>query len=96
MYLLCLFCVFRDLDNGTDRLLQPPPPSLALDHWTEVRSRDYNLSVEIKKRRWQVFCASEWPTFDVGWPPEGTFDLTVIFEVKAVVFQDKPGSHLDQ
>ena len=32
----------------------------------------------------------------MGWPPEGTFDLTIIFEVKAVVFQDEPGSHLDQ
>ena len=72
------------------------PLSLTLDHWSEIRSRAHNLSVEIKKGPWRTFCASEWPTFDVGWPPEGTFDLTVIFEVKAVVFQDKPGSHLDQ
>ena len=49
-----------------------------------------------RKGPWHTFYASEWPTFDVGWPPEGTFDLTVIFEVKAIVFQDEPGSHLDQ
>jgi hypothetical protein len=72
------------------------PLSLTLDYWTEVRSRAHNLSVEIKKGPWQTFCASEWPTFDVGLPPEGTFDLTVIFEIKAVFFQDEPGSHLDQ
>lgn len=72
------------------------PLSLTLDHWSEIRSRAHNLSVEIKKGPWRTFCASEWPTFDVGWPPEGTFDLTVIFEVKAIVFQDGPGSHPDQ
>lgn len=72
------------------------PLSLTLDHWSEIRSRAHNLSVEIKKGPWRTFCASEWPTFDVGWPSEGTFDLTVIFEVKAIVFQDEPGSHLDQ
>lgn len=71
------------------------PLSLTLDHWTEVKTRAHNLSVEIKKGRWQTFCASEWPSFKVGWPPEGTFDLTVIFAVKHLVFQ-KPGGHPDQ
>ena len=85
---LCLFCVFR----GTGRTVTTPL-SLTLDHWTEVRSRAHNLSVEIKKGPWQTFCISEWPAFDVGWPPEGTFDLTLIFEVKAIVFQNGPGSH---
>lgn len=66
------------------------PLSLTLDHWTEVKTRAHNLSVEVKKGRWQTFCASEWPSFKVGWPPEGTFDLTVIFAVKHLVFQ-KPG-----
>ena len=32
----------------------------------------------------------------VGWPPEGTFDLIIIFEIKAIVFQEGPGSHPDQ
>jgi hypothetical protein len=70
--------------------------SLTLDHWTEVRSRAHNLSVEIKKGPWQTFCASDWPAFDVGWPQEGTFNLTLIFEVKALVFQTRPGSYPDQ
>ena len=88
---LCLFCVFR----GTGRTVTTPL-SLTLDHWTEVRSRAHNLSVEIKKGPWQTFCASEWPTFNVKWSLEGTFGLTLIFEVKAIVFQSRPGSHLDQ
>lgn len=72
------------------------PLSLTLDHWTEVRTRAHNLSIEIKKGPWQTFCASEWPTFEVSWPPEGTFDLTLILEIKAIVFQNGPGSHPDQ
>ena len=55
------------------------PLSLMLDHWTEVRTRAHNLSVEVKKRLWQTFCISEWPTFNVGWPPEGTFDLSPLY-----------------
>ena len=88
---LCLFCVFR----GTGRTVTTPL-SLTLDHWTEVRSRAHNLSVEIKKGPWQTFGASEWSTFNVKWSLEGTFGLTLIFEVKAIVFQRGPGSHRDQ
>ena len=29
----------------------------------------------------------EWPTFDVGWPSEGTFDLPVLFAVRATVYR---------
>lgn len=72
------------------------PISFTLDRWTEVRTRAYNLAVEVKKGLWQTFCASEWLTFDVVRPPEGIFDLTIIFEVKATVFQKGLGSHPDQ
>ncbi|XP_020935532.1 uncharacterized protein LOC102158723 [Sus scrofa] len=72
------------------------PLSLTLDHWTEVRSRAHNLSVQVKKGPWQTFCASEWPTFDVGWPSEGTFNSEIILAVKAIIFQTGPGSHPDQ
>ena len=39
---------------------------------------------------------SEWPTFDVGWPQEGTFHLPIILQVKTVIFRDKPDGHSDQ
>ncbi|XP_062954296.1 uncharacterized protein LOC134378931 [Cynocephalus volans] len=71
------------------------PLSLTLDHWKDVKTRAHNLSMEIKKGKWQTFCSSEWPTFGVGWPPEGTFDLSVIFAVKKIVFQEI-GGHPDQ
>ncbi|KAK1328778.1 hypothetical protein QTO34_010933 [Cnephaeus nilssonii] len=72
------------------------PLSLTLDHWTEVKGRGCDLSVEIKKGPWRTFCSSEWPTFNIGWPAEGTFDLSVIFAVKEIVFQKEPGAHQDQ
>ena len=32
----------------------------------------------------------------IGWPPEGSLDLTVISAIKDIVFQKGPGSHPDQ
>lgn len=54
------------------------------------------MSVQVKKGPWWMFCSSEWTTFGVGWPPEGTFDATIISSVKSLVFQPGPGSHPDQ
>ena len=79
---LCLFCVFR----GTGRTVTTPL-SLTLDHWTEVRSRAHNLSVEIKKGPWQTFCASEWPAFNVKWSLEGTFGLLLSLKLKPLFFR---------
>ena len=70
-------------------------PSLTLDHCTEVRSRAHNLSVEIKKDL-GIFLYLQVADFNVKWSLQGTFGLTLIFEVKAIVFQSRPGSHLDQ
>lgn len=53
-------------------------------------------TVEVKKKKWQTFCSSEWPMFGVGWPPIGTFNLDVICAVKDIIFQREPGSHPDQ
>jgi hypothetical protein len=72
------------------------PLSLTKDHWTDIRARGQNLSVIVKKKPWLTFCSSEWPAFGVGWPPKGTFDLPTIRAIKAVVFQEGPGSHPDQ
>ncbi|XP_058387550.1 uncharacterized protein LOC131398241 [Diceros bicornis minor] len=91
---LFLFVTWTSFDGMGQTMTTPL--SLTLDHWTEVRARAHELSVEIKKGRWQTFCTSEWPSLNVGWPPEGTFNLTVILAVRAIVFQERPGSHPDQ
>ncbi|XP_066889621.1 uncharacterized protein [Kogia breviceps] len=72
------------------------PLSLTLSHWTEVKSRAHNLSVEVRKGRWQTLCTSEWPTFQTGWPPEGSFMLDQIRLVKSRVFNTGPHGHPDQ
>ena len=61
-----------------------------------MKHRVHNLSVEVQKRPWQTFCTSEQPTLDAEWPPEVTFDLSIILAAKDIVFQGGQGEHLDQ
>lgn len=72
------------------------PLSLTLDHCSEVLGRACNESVKVKKKKWQTFCSSEWPTFQVCWPWDRTFNLDTILQVKARVFQAGPHRHPDQ
>jgi hypothetical protein len=71
------------------------PLTLTQNHWTDIKTRAHNLSVEVKKGPWKTFCTSKWPTFSVGWPSQGTFSLPVILAVKRVIFQTA-GGHPDQ
>lgn len=71
---------------------QTTPLSLMFSHFSNIRERAYNLNTDIRREKFQTYCMSEWPTFDVGWPREGTFHL----QVKAVIFRNKPDSHPDQ
>ena len=57
--------------------------------------RAHDLSVEIKRNKLITFCSAEWPTFHVGWPSEGTFDLGTVHQVRDIVFRPRIG-HPDQ
>ncbi|KAK1346846.1 hypothetical protein QTO34_000706 [Cnephaeus nilssonii] len=70
---------------------QTTPLSIMIDHFKEVKGRASNLSVEVRKGRWQTFCSRELPTFSVGWPLEGTFDLPTIHRVRDIISQPKKG-----
>lgn len=72
------------------------PLTLTLQHWKDVQEVANNQSAEIKKKKWVTFCSTEWPTFNVGWPQGGTFDLNIIFQVKAKVMDPGPHGHPDQ
>ncbi|XP_073649783.1 uncharacterized protein [Tursiops truncatus] len=72
------------------------PLSVTLSYWTEVRARAHKFSVEVKKGKWQTLCASEWPTFQIGWPPEGSFLLDKIKLLKSKIFNIDPHGHPDQ
>ncbi|KAM4887236.1 uncharacterized protein RHO17_020285 isoform 1-T1 [Thomomys bottae] len=72
------------------------PLSLTLQHWKEVRTIASNQSVEVRKNKWMTLCSSEWPTFGVNWPLDGTFYLTIILQVKSKVMNPGPHGHPDQ
>ena len=72
------------------------PLSLTLGHWKEVKDRANNLSGEVKRKKWQALCSSEWPTLGVGWPQDGTFNIDCILQVKERVFDAGPQGHPDQ
>ena len=58
------------------------PLSLMIDHFSDVRARAYNLSLLVTKSKLITFFSAEWPTYQVGWPPEGTFQPSIIQVVK--------------
>ena len=64
----------------------PTPLSLVTDNFKEVKMHAHDLSVEIKRNKLITFCSSEWPTFHVGWPSEGTSDLGTVHRVRDIIF----------
>ena len=56
------------------------------------RARGYG-SVQLDPELLRTLCQLEWLTFGVGWPAEGTFDLPVLFAVRATVYR---APHPDQ
>lgn len=84
-----------DLQKGHYGQTQATPLSIMIDHFKEVRGRAIDLSMEVWKGQWQTFCSSKWPIFNVGWLPEGTFDLPIICWVRDVISRPEKG-HLDQ
>ena len=72
------------------------PLSIMTDHFSNFKSKAQNLSVLVKKSKLRTLCSSEWPIFQVGWPPEGTFGLPVIRAVKKRIMAPDPRGHPDQ
>lgn len=66
------------------RQTESTPLNILVNYWREVRERGENLSVVVKKGSLVTLCSSEWPTFGIGWPSVGTFDLQVIKAVKSL------------
>ena len=48
---------------------------LDCEWWNFPRFRGQDPSVDVG--RLETSCTSEWPTFGVGWPPEGTLNLGI-------------------
>ena len=92
---LCVFVlspVFYPVIMGQET---STPLSLMTDDFSDFKSRAQSLSVLVKKSKLITFCSAEWPTFHVGWPSEGTFDLGTVHQVRDIIFRPRIG-HLDQ
>ena len=72
------------------------PLSLMINHFSDFKSRAQNLALLVKKSQLVTFCSTEWPTFNVGWPQEGTFNPQIIQAVKERVLSPSPAGHPDQ
>ena len=66
------------------------------DHFSDVRARAYDLSLLVTKSKLITFCSAEWPNFQVGWPPEETFQPSIIRAVKEKVMAPDPWGHPSQ
>ncbi|XP_058547615.1 uncharacterized protein LOC131489644, partial [Neofelis nebulosa] len=63
---------------GYPQALQTPSQRVVPEADRDVRTRGQNLSLDIRRGKLITLCHSEWPTFGVGWPTEGTFCLPII------------------
>ena len=72
------------------------PLSLMTDRFLDVRARAHNLSLLVNKSKLITFCSAEWPAFQVGWPPEGTFQPSIIQAVKEKIMAPDPWGHPDR
>ena len=87
---VCLCCLLIDqrlIDSGTmgQRPSSPTPLSLMTEYFKEVKKGARDLSVKIKTDKLITFCSTEWPSFHVGWPSEGTFDLETAHRVRDII-----------
>ena len=71
------------------------PLPLMIDNFSDVRARVYNLLLLVTKSKLITFYSPEWPTFQVGWPPEGT-QPSIIQVVKEKVMAPDPWGHPSQ
>uniref|UniRef100_A0A673T755 CCHC-type domain-containing protein n=1 Tax=Suricata suricatta TaxID=37032 RepID=A0A673T755_SURSU len=81
---------------GQNQSKASSPLSLLLSHFKEVQARGHNLSLDIRKSKLVILCRSEWPTFNVRWPPEGTFSLPIITKVRHQILLPGEKGHPDQ
>jgi hypothetical protein len=54
-----------------------------LKHFKKGFAGDYGI--KMSPGRLHTLCESEWPTFGVNWPPEGTLDLPMVRAIYQIV-----------
>lgn len=59
-----------------------PPLDLVLSHFQDFRNAAAFFATHMRIR---VICSAEWPAFQVGWPPKGSFDRKLILRIQDMV-----------
>jgi hypothetical protein len=86
--LCCFLCPYLLIIMGQAQIT---PKTFLLSHFLEIRAKVHNYGVEIKKSKFDALCSVKCPSFNVGWPPQGTFSLDTIKKVRDVI--NKRGLH---
>lgn len=64
---------------------QSTPLGLFLKHFKDFCRVAEDSGPVVLRRKLTIFCRNKWPTYKVGWPEKGTFQLLITYRV-AVVF----------
>lgn len=84
VFCVALYCSVTETDEMGQTV--SATVNLVLGHFKEIKVHGHNLSVNVKKGKIGTFHKSEWPAYNVGWSPDGTFQLNIIQEVHRKVF----------
>ncbi|KAM5230997.1 uncharacterized protein RBU33_028951 [Hipposideros larvatus] len=81
---------------GNSQSLPSSPLGCILSHFHDVYSqeKEADYGVRFSQSRLRTFCETDWPAFNVGWPPAGTFDRAITQAVWDITL-GRPG-HPDQ
>lgn len=62
------------------------PLDMVFSHFQDFQNAAAISSAQVELGQLWILCALEWSAFQVGWPPGGSFNLSLIFKVQSVVF----------
>jgi hypothetical protein len=58
-----------------------------LTNFSSFQQKALDLGASCGAFTLRKFCVLDWPSFDVGWAAEGTFDLPTAYQVEWVIME---------
>ena len=89
---VCLVFSMQAMRGGPSS--QKTPLGCLLQHFKEGCVEGANYGIKFSPGRLRTLCEGEWPSFDVNWLPEGSFDRGLVRNVWKTVMGDL--GHPDQ
>lgn len=88
---MCVYNECIDMGSGSSRIENSATPlGCMLQNFSNFKS-DYR--VKMAKDELIKFCQLEWPTFGVGWPDTGSFDVNLVSLTHSIVTRDGQWDH---